>query len=305
LKILEKNQRADMHTQLSSSTSIKTYGDGGHYRIEIPSIEGPRVFEALLETSQELGVTVNRISQGSGGMLLLNSEIREMAKLGAENHVEVCLFVGPRAGFDVGLLAHTQSRFANYASLRGSDQLNSAIADVERAVEYGIRGFLIGDLGLLSLLRERQEAGKLPSNIHWKVSAYVAAGNAPTVKLLEALGASSINIPSDLTYQQINELRDAVDIPLDIYVETMDSSGGTIRLIEMCSLIRAGAPICVKFGLANARTLYPSGDHITDDAIKIARAKAKRAAIAKEWLDRMDPELRQSFNRDSTAIPEA
>jgi len=237
-------------------------------------------------------------------MLLLNSEIREMAKLGAENQVEVCLFVGPRAGYDVGLLAHTQSKFANYASLRGSDQINSAIADVERAAEYGIRGFLIGDLGLLSVLRSRQEQGKLPANIHWKVSAYVAAGNAPTVKLLEDLGASSINIPSDLTYLQINELREAVEIPLDIYVETMDASGGTIRLIEMRSLIRAGAPICVKFGLSNARTLYPAGDHLTDDAIKIARAKAKRAAIAKEWLDRLDPELRQSFNRDSTAIPE-
>jgi hypothetical protein len=141
-------------------------------------------------------------------------------------------------------------------------------------------------------------------NIHWKVSAYVAAGNAPTVKILEDLGASSINIPSDLTYLQINELREAVNIPLDIYVEAMDSSGGTIRLIEMSSLIRAGAPICVKFGLANARTLYPAGDHITDEAIKIARAKAKRAAIAKEWLDRLDPDLKQSFNRDSTAIPE-
>lgn len=293
-----------MPTQLPSLAEVKTYGDGGHYRIEIPSIEGPKVFESLLESAQDLGVTINRISQGSGGMLLLNSEIREMAKLGAENQVEVCLFVGPRAGYDVGLLAHTQSKFANYASIRGNDQINSAIADVERAADYGIRGFLIGDLGLLAVLRNRQEQGKLPTNIHWKVSAYVAAGNAPTVKLLEELGASSINIPSDLTYLQINELREAVNVPLDIYVETMDASGGTIRLIEMRSLIRAGAPICVKFGLANARTLYPAGDHITDDAIKIARAKAKRAAIAKEWLDRLDPELRQSFNRDSTAIPE-
>lgn len=293
-----------MPTQLPSLADVKTYSDGGHYRIEIPSIEGPKVFESLLESARDLGVTLNRISQGSGGMLLLNSEIREMAQLGAENQVEVCLFVGPRAGYDVGLLAHTKSNFANYASIRGNDQINSAIADVERAADYGIRGFLIGDLGLLSVLRGRQEQGKLPDNIHWKVSAYVAAGNAPSVKLLEGLGASSINIPSDLTYLQINELREAVKIPLDIYVESMDSSGGTIRLIEMRSLIRAGAPICVKFGLANARTLYPAGDHITDEAIKIARAKAKRAAIAKEWLDRLDPELKQSFNRDSTAIPE-
>jgi hypothetical protein len=122
--------------------------------------------------------------------------------------------------------------------------------------------------------------------------------------LVESLGASSINIPSDLSAAQINELRNAVSIPLDLYVESMDSSGGTIRIVEMNSLIRAGAPLCVKFGLANAQILYPAGDHTTDEAIKIARTKAKRAAIAQEWLERLDPELQQSYNDHTTAIPE-
>jgi hypothetical protein len=84
----------------------------------------------------------------------------------------------------------------------------------------------------------------------------------------------------------------------------MDSSGGTIRIVEMHDLIRAGAPLCVKFGLANAKTLYPAGAHTTDEAIKIAIAKARRAAVAKEWLERLAPDLVQSFNSDSTAIPE-
>lgn len=95
-------------------------------------------------------------------MLLLKSEIREMVKLGAQNNVEVCLFVGPRAGYDIGLLAHTASKFSAYSSLRGNEQINSALADVERAVEFGIRGFLIGDIGLLTVLQERQASGKLP-----------------------------------------------------------------------------------------------------------------------------------------------
>jgi hypothetical protein len=56
--------------------------------------------------------------------------------------------------------------------------------------------------------------------------------------------------------------------------------------------------------LANAKTLYPAGEHMIEDAIKIAQAKVKRAAIAKEWLDRLDPEIKQSFNHNSTAIPE-
>lgn len=283
---------------------MRSYSDGGHYRIEVPSIEGPRVFEALVREAKNLGVTINRISQGSGGMLLLKSEIREMVTLAASEKIEICLFVGPRAGFDIGLLAHTGSKFAGYASIRGQDQVEAAIADVDRAIEFGVRGFLIGDLGLLRVFRERQEKGLWPKGIHWKISAYVPAANPPIVELLEELGASSVNIPSDLTIQQIHEIREQVRIPLDIYVESMDSSGGTIRIVEMHQLIRAGAPLCVKFGLANAKTLYPAGAHTTDDAVKIAIAKARRAALAKEWLERTDRQILQSFNSDSTAIPE-
>lgn len=289
----------------TNANNLKTYKDGGHFRIEVPSIEGPKVFEALVKESKNLGVTLNRISQGSGGMLLLKSEIREMVRLAAAEKIEICLFVGPRAGFDVGLLAHTGSKFAGYSSIRGNDQIDAAVADVDRALEFGVRGFLIGDLGLLRVFRERQAKGVWPQNIHWKVSAYVPAANPPMVKLLEELGASSVNIPSDLSLQQIHEIRHEVEIPLDIYVETMDASGGTIRIVEMHDLIRAGAPLCVKFGLANAKTLYPAGAHTTDEAVKIAIAKARRAAVAKEWLERLAPDLLQSFNSDSTAIPEA
>lgn len=283
---------------------MRSYSDGGHYRIEVPSIEGPQAFEALLREAKNLGVTINRISQGSGGMLLLKNEIREMVTLAASEKIEICLFVGPRAGFDIGLLAHTGSKFAGYASIRGQDQVEAAIADVDRAIEFGVRGFLIGDLGLLRVFRERQEKGLWPKGIHWKISAYVPAANPPIVELLEELGASSVNVPSDLTIQQIHEIREKVRIPLDIYVESMDSSGGTIRIVEMHQLIRAGAPLCVKFGLANAKTLYPAGAHTTDDAVKIAIAKARRAALAKEWLERTDRQILQSFNSDSTAIPE-
>ena len=289
---------------MASNASTRSYADGGHYRIEVPSIEGPQAFEALLREAKNLGVTINRISQGSGGMLLLKNEIREMVTLAASEKIEICLFVSPRAGFDIGLLAHTGSKFAGYASIRGNDQVEAAIADVDRAIEFGVRGFLIGDLGLLRVFRERQEKGLWPKGIHWKVSAYVPAANPPIVELLEELGASSVNIPSDLTIHQIHEIREQVRIPLDIYVESMDASGGTIRIVEMHQLIRAGAPLCVKFGLANAKTLYPAGAHTTDDAVKIAIAKARRAALAKEWLERTDQQILQSFNSDSTAIPE-
>src|SRR5208337_5382791 len=85
--------------------STKRFKDGGDYRFEIPSVEGPRVFREVLEAAKELEVPIHRISQGSGIMLLTKNEIREMARIGAEERIEVCLFVGPRAPFETGAQA--------------------------------------------------------------------------------------------------------------------------------------------------------------------------------------------------------
>src|ERR1700689_5151390 len=79
-----------------------TFPDGAAFRIEIPSVEGPRVLEAVLRAAEAEGITVNRVSQGSGAMLLRAAELRDMAQAGHETGVEVCLFVGPREGYGAG-----------------------------------------------------------------------------------------------------------------------------------------------------------------------------------------------------------
>ena len=50
--------------------SKKRFPDGGQYRFEIPSVEGPRVFRAVIEAAKEHKVPVHRVSQGSGVLLL-------------------------------------------------------------------------------------------------------------------------------------------------------------------------------------------------------------------------------------------
>lgn len=78
------------------------FADGLRYRIEIPSVEGPRVLEAVLDEAAQRDVPVRRVSQGSGVMMLTDAEIREMAELGAAAGVEVSLFLGPRGAWDTG-----------------------------------------------------------------------------------------------------------------------------------------------------------------------------------------------------------
>ena len=78
------------------------FSDGLRYRIEIPSVEGPTVFRAVLEEATARDVPVRRVSQGSGVMLLTDAEIAELAELGAEHGIEVSLFLGPRGAWDTG-----------------------------------------------------------------------------------------------------------------------------------------------------------------------------------------------------------
>ena len=51
------------------------FADGLRYRIEIPSVEGPRVLEAVLDEAERRSVPVRRVSQGSGVMMLTDAEI--------------------------------------------------------------------------------------------------------------------------------------------------------------------------------------------------------------------------------------
>src|SRR5258708_38835640 len=67
------------------------FSDGAHFRIEMPSIEGPAVLRAVVAEAAARGVTVNRVSQGSGAMLLSGAELAEMARIGADSGLEVSL----------------------------------------------------------------------------------------------------------------------------------------------------------------------------------------------------------------------
>src|SRR5580704_6895511 len=136
--------------------------------------------------------------------------------------------------------------------------------------------------------------GALPAGIVWKVSASMSPSNPVTVRILEDLGASTVNIPADATLEELAEMRAAVSLPLDLYVESPDALGGVVRGNELGDLIRAGAPLYAKFGLRNAQAIYPSGHHLDDVARANAIEKVHRAAVALEWLERLSPGVVQS-----------
>jgi hypothetical protein len=275
-------------------TSAKRFPDGAQYRVEIPSVEGPRAMAAVLGEAEARKVRVHRISQGSGIMLLTDSEIREMAKLGAEAPVEVSLFVGPRAAWEPGAQILSPAGKNLAARHRGMEQLVYAVEDIVRACSLGIRSVLIADAGLLWVAGEMKKAGELPPDFVFKISVQMGAANPASIRLQEKLGAGTYNVPTDLDLPKLAAVRAAIDIPIDIYVEVPDGFGGFIRHYEIGEIVRLTAPVYIKFGLRNAMDVYPSGTHLENTVIALSRERVRRAEIGLAHLQRYYPEATTS-----------
>lgn len=270
--------------------SPKRFPDGAQYRIEIPSVEGPKALLAALEEGERLGVPFQRVSQGSGIMLLTDDEIREMARLGREARIEVSLFVGPRASWDTGAQILASSGKNLGARLRGLDQVVYAVEDIRRGCALGIRSVLIADEGLLWLANEMKKAGELPAGLVLKISVQMGAANPLSIRLLEQLGAGTYNTPTDLSLPMLSAIRRVVDFPLDNYVEAPDDFGGFVRHYEAPEMIRVAAPLYVKIGVRNTPNIYPTGLHLEATAVAMTRERLHRAALVLDLIRRYAPE---------------
>ena len=275
--------------------SPRRFADGAQYRIEIPSVEGPEPFQAVVDAAKERELRIHRISQGSGMMLLTDDEVEAMVALGQEYGIEVCLFTGPRAAWDVGVQAPAPAGRVVAGSLRGADQLAYGIEDVLRGCRLGVRSILVADTGQLWVLGRMKRAGDLPGDLEIKVPISLPVTNPATARLLEDLGATTLNLPIDLSLAQIAAIRQAVAVPLDVYVEGADDFGGAVRYYEVPELVRVAAPVHLKFTVRNAPGLYPSGEHLAALAAASARERVRRAAIGVALLGRHYP--------DATASP--
>lgn len=286
--------RRGVPPEAALQASTAQFPDGADFRIEIPSVEGPGVLAAVAREAEQRGVVVNRVSQGSGAMVLSEAELREMSRIGRDCGLEISLFVGPREEWGIGAQSRAGDGATLNGSIRGMRQLRYAVEDVLRAVDCGIRGFLVADLGLQRVLSKAQDDGDIPAEVVWKISAVVAPSNPVTLELLVELGADTVNLPTDLTLAELAEMRAVTDVPLDLYVEAPDAMGGVVRGEQLADLITVSAPLYAKFGLRNSRPLYPSGIHLETDAILIAREKVHRAQVALEWMARVGSTAVQS-----------
>jgi hypothetical protein len=244
--------------------------------------------EALLEEMDKYGIWLHRVTQTKGIMSLSDNDILKMVALAKKAGTDLILAIGPRATTDTSASVNTPEGVRMGYRLRGQEQIVRAAEDVKRAAALGCRSFLVYDEGCLWLLNEMRKAGEIPTDCHFKVSAHAGHGNPCSAKLLESIGADSINPVRDIQLQMLAAMRQAVNCPIDIHTENPKSTGGFIRHYEVPEMIRVASPIYLKTGGSVAQT------HSWDSTESDAKKRAKQVSLVKRVIDAYYPDAVQS-----------
>jgi hypothetical protein len=264
------------------------FPDGGAFRIEVPTVNSAEAVSSLLETAAKNGITINRVTETYGMFRHTRQEIKEFCRLCNEHGAELLMSTGPRATYDTGATVLSPQGVRISYRLRGMDQILRAVEDIKRGYDLGVRGFLIYDEGMLWLVGQMRRDGALPKEIIFKTSAHLGQCNPCSFKLLESLGADSINPVRDLQIPMIAALRQAVKTPLDVHTDNPPGSGGFIRVYEAPEIVRVAAPVHCKTGNSVV------GGHGEMTSAGDGKRMADQAAIVVEMVNKYYPELKQS-----------
>jgi len=277
-------------------TSTKTFSDGANYRIEIAGVERASTMEAMLDEAKKRNVTIHRVIAAVGGSTYCDfEELKAMAQMAADAKIEMIMTVGHRKGWDVGSKEISTPEGAMQGfRLRGSDSISYHIADIMRNIEAGHRGFLVYDEGVLFILNKMRAEGMIPPETIFKFSVFGGYCSAAGVKVIESMGANSMNPISDVSLPILGAIRKAADIPLDVYIIIVDAFGGMFRAYETPEIARVASPCYFKFepGTSEGDIYKP---WITEDFhANLIREKIKIASIVMEIMERHAPELKTS-----------
>lgn len=277
-------------------TSGKTFPDGAHYRIEIAGVERASTMEAMIAEAGKREMVIHRVIATVGGSTYCDfEELKSFAQMAQDEGIEVVMTVGHRKTWDAGSKEiSTSEGMMQGFRLRGSDHLSYHIADMMRNIDAGIRGFLVYDEGVLSLVNKMREAGLIPKETIFKFSVFGGYCNAAGAALVQSLGANSLNLSSDVSLPILGSVRAAVEIPLDVYIIIVDTFGGMFRAYEAPEIARIASPCYFKFepGPSEADLYKP---WVTEAWHRgFIKEKVKIASIVQELMERHAPELKTS-----------
>jgi hypothetical protein len=277
-------------------SSSLNFPDGTHYRIEIAGVERASSMESLIDEATKRNIVIHRIIATVGGSTYCDfEELKAMAQMANTEKIEVVMTVGHRKSWDSGSkeMSTNEGSMQGFR-LRGSDHISYWLADLMRNIEAGFRGFLVYDEGVLLILEQMRKKGFIPPETIFKFSVFGGYCSAAGAKLVESLGANTLNPSSDVSLPILASIRKAVTIPLDVYISVVDSFGGMFRAYESPEIARISSPCYFKFepGTSEADIYKPWVAESWHQ--EFVRQKVKMAAIVKEIMEKHAPELRSS-----------
>lgn len=278
------------------AASGKAFPDGANFRIEIAGIERATTMAAMIKEAEKRNIVVHRAIAAVGGSTYCDfEELKDMAQMARDAHIETIMTVGHRKGWDTGSKeASTREGVAQGARHRGSDNISYHIADIMRSIEAGFRGFLVYDEGVLFILNKMREEGFIPPETIFKFSVFGGYGSAAGAKVIESMGANSMNPVSDVSRPILASIRKAINIPLDVYTIVVNSFGGSFRAWEAPEIAKVASPCYFKFepGTAEDEIYMPWVSEAWHE--NFIKEKVKIASIVMEIMDKHAPELKTS-----------
>lgn len=271
------------------------FEDGGHFRLEVSGVERLSTLEAMIDEADQRDIHIHRIVAFAAGATLLDrGELRAIAELAAERQIQVIACPGPRGGWDRGRQARTEEGAVSGRRVRGSDNLRFLIDDYLRIFDCGFRGALVWDEGVLDVLAKARATGSIPPDAVFKVSVYTGHANPASIRILERLGAGSLNPVGDLSRPMLGAIRSVVKLPLDIWAIAFDSFGGMNRLWEAGEIAQVAAPCYFKVepGDAEGNTYTAWADPAFHE--QLVRHKVRHADVLLELAAQTSPDVKPS-----------
>jgi hypothetical protein len=271
------------------------FEDGGHFRLEISGVERLSTLEAMIDEAQQRAIHIHRVvAFGAGATLLDTGELRAFAELAAEHQIQVIACPGPRGGWDTGRQALTAEGAVSGRRVRGSDNLRFLIDDYLRCFDAGLHGVLVWDEGVLDVLAKARASGHIPTDAVFKVSVYAGHANPASIRVLEQLGADSLNPVGDLSRPMLAAIRTAVQIPLDVWAMTFDSFGGMNRLWESGEIAAVAAPCYFKIEPGDSEGNMYTAWADPEFHERLVRHKVRHAGILLELAAQTSPAVKPS-----------
>ncbi len=285
-------------------SSTKTFPDGAQWRIEISGVEHASTLEAMIDEAKKRNINIHRVIVTVSGSTYCDfAELKAMAQMTRDEKIEAIMTNGYRKAWDVGSKEMSNLEGATLGfRLRGCDSISYWLADVMRGIEAGIRGFLVYDEGVLSILSEMRKKEFIPKDTVIKWSVYAGYCSAAGARLIEAMGANSLNPLSDISLPSLASMRKVVNMPLDVYMWPLDTMGGEFRVYEAPEIARVASPCYFKFepGVSEEDVYRP---WVAEDWHQnLVRMKVRAASIVRETIEKQAPQLKLSQKGPSDLI---